>query len=56
MNRSAEFATIVRDGRRIRSGCIVLHSGVLPDTDRQPRVGLVVGRSVGGSVDLGEPR
>jgi ribonuclease P protein component len=49
MRRSADFATVVRSGRRARRGCVVLH--LHDDLTAGPAlVGLVVGRSVGGSV------
>ena len=50
MRRSADFGAVVRSGRRARRGPLVLH--LRPDlTDHAPAVvGLVVGRSVGGSV------
>jgi ribonuclease P protein component len=56
MRRSSDFATVVRTGARARRGSIVVHHAVLttPSAAGQaapaPLVGLVVGRSVGGSV------
>ena len=49
MRRSTDFATVVRSGRRARRGALVLHrhEGL---TSGPALVGLVVGRSVGGSV------
>jgi ribonuclease P protein component len=49
MRRSTEFAAVVRSGVRARRGQLVvhLHPGT---TDAAPHVGLVVGKSVGGSV------
>jgi ribonuclease P protein component len=54
MRRSAEFTAIVRDGRRVRCGTVVVHSVRPPESSGEPappHVGLIVGRSVGGSVD-----
>jgi ribonuclease P protein component len=49
MRRSTEFAVVVRSGVRARRGQLVVH--LRPDvTDAEPHVGLIVGRSVGGSV------
>jgi ribonuclease P protein component len=52
MRRSVEFTTIVRKGRRVRSGTVVVHS-LRPSgsTEDAPHVGLIVGRAVGGSVE-----
>jgi ribonuclease P protein component len=50
MARSAEFAALVRSGARARRGHLVLHCGVLAGDAAPPRVGFVVGRTVGGSV------
>jgi ribonuclease P protein component len=54
MRRSTEFSVVVRSGSRARRGCLVVHQRQLTDpTDRPgpaPRVGLIVGKSVGGSV------
>jgi ribonuclease P protein component len=49
MRRSTEFASVVRAGARARSGHLVVHqfAGLTPG---RPVVGLVVGKSVGGSV------
>ena len=49
MRRASEFATVIRTGRRARRGCVVVH--VRDDVRPGPAlVGLVVGKSVGGSV------
>lgn len=49
MRRSTDFASVVRVGHRARGGRIVLHQ--LPElTSAAPLVGLVVGKTVGGSV------
>jgi ribonuclease P protein component len=49
MRRSSDFSSVVRSGDRARSGRLVVHH--LPGlTTAAPLVGLVVGRTVGGSV------
>jgi ribonuclease P protein component len=49
MRRSTDFASVVRGGSRVRGGQLVVHHR--RDLGPQPAlVGLVVGRSVGGSV------
>jgi ribonuclease P protein component len=51
MRRSADFTAAVRRGRRVRRGTVVMHLHRSSCGDvRGPLVGLVVGRSVGGSV------
>jgi ribonuclease P protein component len=49
MRRSSEFAAVIRSGRRAHRGLLVVHQH---DAARSgaPIVGLVVGKSVGGSV------
>jgi ribonuclease P protein component len=49
MRRSSDFAEVIRRGSRVRRGVVVVHrlSGT---SDRPALVGLVVGKSVGGSV------
>lgn len=49
MRRSADFAAVVRTGARARRGSLVVHQ-LAGLTDGPAIVGLVVGRSVGGSV------
>ena len=49
MRRSTEFASVVRSGERARRGNLVLHQHTALGSG-QPAVGLVVGKSVGGSV------
>jgi len=49
MRRSADFAAVVRTGARSRRGSLVVHQ-LAGLTDGPAIVGLVVGRSVGGSV------
>jgi ribonuclease P protein component len=49
MRRSTDFASVVDGGDRARSGRLVVHQ--LPgSTAAAPLVGLVVGKTVGGSV------
>jgi ribonuclease P protein component len=50
MRRSDEFTSVVRGGTRTRRGNLVVH--FTPDlaANGAPRVGLIVGKSVGGSV------
>ncbi|MDT4985440.1 MAG: ribonuclease protein component [Pseudonocardiales bacterium] len=49
MRRSSEFASVVRSGERARRGHVVVHRHSSLHTGK-PVVGLVVGKSVGGSV------
>jgi ribonuclease P protein component len=49
MRRSTEFGSVVRGGLRVRAGALVVHHR--PALSEHPaRVGLVVGKVVGGSV------
>lgn len=48
MRRSVEFSTAVRSGARVRRGSLVLHQH--PGSEGTALVGLIVGKSVGGSV------
>lgn len=56
MTRSADFGSVVRGGTRVRTTNVVLHhrsgasSDPTPDAAGAALVGLVVSRSVGGSV------
>jgi ribonuclease P protein component len=56
MRRSTDFTAVVRGGVRVRGGALVIHHrrelADRPDVALAdpPRVGLVVGKSVGGSV------
>src|SRR3954452_9515945 len=60
MRRSTDFTAVVRGGVRVRGGVLVVHhrTRLEPQLDTDtgtspadpPRVGLVVGRAVGGSV------
>jgi ribonuclease P protein component len=49
MRRSSDFASVVRRGARARTGRLIVHQQ-LDLAGAPPVVGLVVGRSVGGSV------
>jgi ribonuclease P protein component len=49
MRRSTEFASVVRSGDRARRGHVVVHRQSSLRSG-EPVVGLVVGKSVGGSV------
>lgn len=49
MRRSTEFSSIVGTGMRARRGAVVVHQLVRGDAG-PPRVGLIVGRVVGNSV------
>jgi ribonuclease P protein component len=49
MRRSSDFSSVVRHGARARTGRLIVHQQ-LDLADAAPIVGLVVGRSVGGSV------
>lgn len=53
LSRSAEFDRVFRDGRSHSSRYVVLHEFARADgkADRQPRLGLSVGRRVGGAVE-----
>jgi ribonuclease P protein component len=50
LTRREDFATAVRRGRRAASGAVVVHLARCGDADASPRVGFVVGRTVGGAV------
>ena len=50
LTRREDFAMAVRRGRRSSCGSVVVHLGRADALDAPPRVGFVVGRSVGGSV------
>jgi len=49
MRRSTDFTSVVRGGVRVRGGGVVVHHR-RQLSEGPPLVGLVVGRSVGGSV------
>lgn len=51
MTNGAEFASVVRRGRRAKTGTVVVHhSPSLPGDPSDARVGFVVSKAVGGSV------
>jgi ribonuclease P protein component len=50
MRRRADFTAAVRAGRRASSPSLVLHVVRRPDAHDPARVGLIVSKSVGGSV------
>jgi ribonuclease P protein component len=50
MRRSTDFSSVVRGGVRARRGTVVVHQAVGTRVAGPPIVGLVVGKSVGGSV------
>jgi ribonuclease P protein component len=49
MRRSTDFSSVVRGGSRVGSRRLVIHQQI-SGTESSPLVGLVVSRSVGGSV------
>jgi ribonuclease P protein component len=52
LSRSAEFDRVFRDGRSHASRYLVLHAFPRPDAgDEEPRLGVSVGRKVGGAVE-----
>ncbi|MGH3871688.1 MAG: ribonuclease P protein component [Pseudonocardiaceae bacterium] len=50
LTRRDDFATAVRRGRRAAGGAVVVHLARSGRAEVAPRVGFVVGRSVGGAV------
>ena len=53
MRRSDDFTSVVRAGVRSRRGCLVVHLSPSlrdPAEDAPAQVGLIVGKTVGGSV------
>ena len=51
LSRSAEFERVYREGRSHASRYLVLHSFPRSRDDDGPRLGISVGRKVGGAVD-----
>lgn len=53
MRRSAEFDVTIKHGKRVVEPDIVVHAGRATDPDDQggPRIGLIVGKSVGSAVE-----
>ncbi len=50
MRRSGDFASVVRTGARSRRGCLVVHVSRDLHAGAPAQAGLIVGKSVGGSV------
>ncbi|MBV9594996.1 MAG: ribonuclease P protein component [Actinobacteria bacterium] len=50
LRRPADFTAVLRTGSRVRRGCLVVHFLAQPDSVVPSRVGLIVGKTVGGSV------
>jgi ribonuclease P protein component len=51
LSRSAEFERVYREGRSHANRHLVLHSFPRPDDGEEPRLGISVGRKVGGAVE-----
>ncbi len=51
LSRSAEFDRVYREGRSHANRHLVLHSFPRPERDDGPRLGISVGRKVGGAVE-----
>ena len=51
LSRSGEFERVYREGRSHASRHLVLHSFPRPDSREEPRLGISVGRKVGGAVE-----
>lgn len=51
LSRSGEFDRVYREGRSHASRYLVLYSFPRPRADGDPRLGISVGRKVGGAVD-----
>ena len=51
LSRSAEFERVYREGRSHASRHLVLHAFPRPDAGEGPRLGISVGRKVGGAVE-----
>ena len=57
LRSSADFATVVRTGRRAGSRTLVVHALTASESSSSgPRVGFVVGRGVGGAVERNRTR
>ena len=50
MRRSDDFTSVVRSGARSRRGCLVVHLSPELHDGAVAQVGLIVGKTVGGSV------
>jgi ribonuclease P protein component len=51
LSRSAEFERVYREGSSHASRHLVLHSFPRPEASDEPRLGISVGRKVGGAVE-----
>jgi ribonuclease P protein component len=51
LSRSAEFDRVYRQGRSVANRYLVLYTFPREGTDSPPRIGLSVGRKVGGAVE-----
>ena len=51
ISRSAEFERVYREGRSHANRHLVLHAFPRPDDAEDPRLGISVGRKVGGAVE-----
>ena len=51
LSRSAEFERVYREGRSHATRFLVLHAFPRPESDDGPRLGISVGRKVGGAVE-----
>jgi ribonuclease P protein component len=51
LSRSAEFDRVYREGRSHASRYLVVYSFPRVDADAEPRLGLSVGRKIGGAVE-----
>jgi ribonuclease P protein component len=51
LSRSGEFERVYREGRSHASRYLVLHAFPRPDDDGPPRLGVSVGRKLGGAVE-----
>ena len=51
LSRSGEFERVYREGRSHASRHLVVYAFPRPDEDREPRLGVSVGRKLGGAVE-----
>src|SRR5688572_31309458 len=51
LSRSAEFERVYREGRSHASQHLVLHAFPRPESAEEPRLGVSVGRKLGGAVE-----
>ena len=51
LSRSAEFERVYREGRSHANRYLVVHAFPRPEEDRPPRLGVSVGKKVGGAVE-----